>query len=142
MQNRKGINWRAWILAVICIGQALYIYISAPSRPEPTEIVTVTKVGSGGAIYEILYNSGGATVPLIYRYFLMDVKKSDKEALLASEKSTPFLVTKSTQAVREIHGERVKLKTDNTIYDFHNISIFKVDGKINRVSFDLESITP
>ncbi|MNH43223.1 hypothetical protein D3C79_1050730 [compost metagenome] len=72
----------------------------------------------------------------------MDVKKSDEEALLASEKSTPFLVTKSTQAVREIHGERVKLKTDNTIYDFHNISIFKVDGKINRVSFDLESITP
>ncbi len=142
MQNRKSINWWTWILAVFCFVQALYIYISSPSRPEPTEIDTVTKVGSGGAIYEILYNSGGATVPMVYRYFLMAAQQSDEEALLTSKKSAPFLVTKSSQAVGEVHDDRVKLKTDNRIYEFHNVSAFKVDGEFNIISFDLESVTP
>lgn len=142
MQNRKGIKWWVWMLIVVCLGQALYIYISAPSRPEPTEVVTVTKVGNGGAVYEILYNTGGATVPLIYRYFLMSVQPNDEEALSTSKKSTPFLVTKSTQAVRETQGDRVKLKTDKTIYDFHNTSIFKVNGEINIITFDLDSTAP
>lgn len=139
MQNRKGTKWAVLALLVICFGQGLYIYMSAPSRPEPTRVVSVTKVGHGGAIYEVLYDSGGATVPLIYRYFLMGIQSSDKDALLISKKSEPFLVTKSTHAVREVSGDKVKLKTDKTIYDFHNTSLFKVDGEINIVTFDLDS---
>lgn len=142
MQNRKAINWQAWLLLVICLGQALYIYISSPSRPEPSKIVSVNKVGEGGAIYEVLYDSGGATVPFIYRYFLMEVQPSDEEALNKTRKATPFLVTQSTHAVREVVGIKVKLNSDETIYDFHNTAYFKVDGELNIVKFDLEATIP
>lgn len=142
MQNQKGINWSAWGLFIICLGQALYIYTSIPGNPEPTHVVSVTKVGDRGAIYEIFYGSGGATVPYIYRYFLMELQHTDADALNMSEKMAPFLVTKSTEAVREVLGDRVKLKSDETIYDFHNVGYFKVDGKLNIVKFDLNSISP
>ena len=142
MQHRKAINWQAWSLLVICLGQALYIYISSPSRPEPSKIVSVTKVGEGGAIYEVLYDSGGATVPFIYRYFLMAVQPNDEEALSKMRKATPFLVTQSTHAVREVVGIKVKLNSDETIYDFHNTAYFKVGGELNIVKFDLEATIP
>lgn len=142
MQNRKGTRWAVWGLLVICLGQALYIYMSAPSRPEPTKVASVTKVGEGGAIYEVLYDSGGATVPYVYRYFLMDLQRSDEDALKKLKKTTPFLVTKSTGAVRGVLGDRVKLKTEEAIYDFHNIGYFKVNGELSVVKFDMDSTVP
>ena len=139
MQSQKGTKLSIWILLIICIGQGAYIYFSEPSRPPPTKVVSVTNVGEGGAIYEILYDSGGATVPLIYRYFLMDIQANDQEALEKSTEREPFLVTKSPNAVRKVIGDSVKLKTSETIYDFHNVSIYKNNGKINIVTFDLVS---
>jgi hypothetical protein len=139
MQSQKGTKLSIWILLIICIGQGVYIYFSEPSRPPPTKVVSVTNVGEGGAIYEILYDSGGATVPLIYRYFLMDIQANDQEALEKSTEREPFLVTKSPNAVRKVIGDSVKLKTSETIYDFHNVSIYKNNGKINIVTFDLVS---
>jgi len=120
----------------------LYIYISSPSRPDPEKIMSTTNVGEGGAIYEVLYNSGGATVPYIYRYFLMPLQSSDEDALQKSKENSPFLVTKSPQAVREVLNGKVRLKTESTIYEFRNVSIFKVDGEIHIVSFDLDSTGP
>ncbi|MBO0496385.1 hypothetical protein [Pseudomonas sp. Marseille-Q1929] len=139
MQSQKGTKLGIWILLIICISQGVYIYFSEPSRPDPTKVVSVTHVGEGGAIYEILYDSGGATVPLIYRYFLMDIQANDQEALKKSTEREPFLVTKSPNAVRKVIGDSVKLKTSETIYDFHNVSIYKNNGKINIVTFDLVS---
>ncbi|WP_179292418.1 hypothetical protein [Pseudomonas fragi] len=115
---------------------------SAPGRPNPVKITSVTNVGHGGAIYEVLYDSGGATVPVVYRYFLMNLQPGDEEALQEAKKTAPFLVTKSSAAVREVLDDRVKLKVDGVIYGFHNISLFKVDGEINIVKFDLDSTAP
>lgn len=139
MQKRKGTKLGILALLVICVGQGLYIYMSTPSRPAPTKIVSVTTVGEGGAIYEILYDAGGATVPYVYRYFLMDVQASDQEALQKSKKIEPFLVTKSSHAVREVLGDRIKLKTNKIIYNFHNTSILKTKGEINVITFDLDA---
>ena len=116
--------------------------MSAPGRPDPVKITSVTNVGHGGAIYEVLYDSGGATVPLVYRCFLMNLQSGDEEALQKAKKTAPFLVTKSSAAVREVLDDRVKLKVDGVIYGFHNISLFKVDGEINIVKFDLDSTAP
>ena len=116
--------------------------MSAPGRPDPVKVTSVTNVGQGGAIYEISYDSGGATVPIVYRYFLMDLQPGDEEALQKTKKSVPFLVTKSSAAVREVLDGRVKLKVDGVIYEFHNISLFKVGGEINIVKFDLDSTAP
>ena len=142
MRSRRGIKWVVWGLLFICLGQALYIYISAPGRPDPVKINSVTNVGQGGAIYEVLYDSGSATLPIVYRYFLMNVQPGDEEALQKVKKIAPFLVTKSSAAVREVLDDRVKLKVDGVIYGFHNISLFKVDGEINIVKFDLDSTAP
>lgn len=142
MRSRRGIKWVVWSLLFVCLGQALYIYISAPGRPDPVKITSVTNVGQGGAIYEVLYDSGGATVPIVYRYFLMDLQPGDEDALQKSKKTAPFLVTKSSAAVREVLDDRVKLKVDGVIYEFHNMSLFKVDGEINIVKFDLDSTAP
>ncbi|MNC64995.1 hypothetical protein D3C75_1152390 [compost metagenome] len=113
--------------------------MSAPSRPEPTKVVTVTQVGDGGVIYEIQYDSGGATVPIIYRYFLMEHQRSVEDALENSKKIAPFLVTKSAEAVRGISDGIVKLKTDSTVYEFHNPAYFPVDGELNQVLLELDS---
>lgn len=142
MRSRRGIKWVVWSLLFVCLGQAMYIYMSAPGRPDPVKVTSVTNVGQGGAIYEVSYDSGGATVPIVYRYFLMDLQPGDEEALQKTKKSAPFLVTKSSAAVREVLDDRVKLKVDGVIYEFHNISLFKVGGEINVVKFDLDSTAP
>lgn len=142
MRSRRGIKWVVWSLFAVCLVQTLYIYMSAPGRPDPVKITSVTNVGHGGAIYEVLYDSGGATVPIVYRYFLMNLQPGDEEALQKVKKTAPFLVTKSSAAVREVLDDRVKLKVDGVVYEFHNISLFKVDGEINIVKFDLDSTAP
>ena len=77
-----------------------------------------------------------------YRYFLMEVQPSDEAVLEKSKKMEPFLVTKSGNAVREVSGDKVKLKTNNTIYKFVNISIFKLNGEIQIVRFELDATVP
>ena len=142
MRSRRDIKWVVWSLLFVCLGQALYIYMSAPGRPDPVKITSVTNVGHGGAIYEVLYDSGGATVPIVYRDCLMNLQPGDEEALQEAKKTAPFLVTKSSAAVREVLDDRVKLKVDGVIYEFHKMSLFKVDGEINVVKFDLDSTAP
>ncbi|OZY42269.1 hypothetical protein CJF43_07625 [Pseudomonas fragi] len=72
----------------------------------------------------------------------MNVQPGDEEALQKVKKIAPFLVTKSSAAVREVLDDRVKLKVEGVIYEFHNMSLFKVDGEINIVKFDLDSTAP
>lgn len=77
-----------------------------------------------------------------YRYFLMEVQLSDEAVLEKSKKMEPFLVTKSGNAVREVTGDKVKLKTNNTIYKFHSVSIFKLNEDIQMVRFELDATVP
>ncbi|NLU02086.1 MAG: hypothetical protein GXW88_15850 [Pseudomonas lundensis] len=72
----------------------------------------------------------------------MEVQPSDEAALDKSKEIGPFLVTKSANAVREVLGDKVKLKTNNTVYEFHSNSIFKINGEIQMVRFELDSTTP
>ncbi|MPR05244.1 hypothetical protein F0169_26125 [Pseudomonas sp. MAFF 212408] len=142
MQNQKVIKWQVWGLLIVCLAQALYIYVSSPFRPDPSKVVSVTKVAEGGAIYEVLYDSGGATNGDVYRYFLMEIQPSEEVALKKTKNSTPFLVAKSDNAVKKVVGDRVMLKTNDTVYEFHSISLFKIKGEIRTVGFDLDATVP
>lgn len=128
------------MLAFLCLGQALYIFASRDGQPDPDRIVSVTRVGKSGAIYEVLYDAGGATVPHVYRYFVMDFQTNDEAALQKSKNAAPFLVTNSAGAVRKVVGHSVKLHTQNKIYEFRNTAYFKVDGQLNEVTFDLDAV--
>ncbi|WP_314915398.1 hypothetical protein [Pseudomonas helleri] len=142
MQNRKATNWVAWGLLLICLIQTAYIFLSTHRVPAPSKIISATSVGEGGAVYEVLYDSGGATVPFIYRYFLMAKQPTLEEALQETRKTSPFLVTKSSNAVHEVRGDHVFLKTSGTIYNFNNISYFKSNEEIKVVTFDLNASAP
>lgn len=127
---------------VICLGQMLYIYTLRPGRPDPDRIVSITSVGQGSAIYEVLYGAGGATVPYVYRYFLMGVQQNDEIALQKTKDIEPFLVTQSTGAVRSVAGQLVKLRTLDTVYNFHNKAYLKIQGQLRMVSFELDAKLP
>lgn len=142
MQNRKAINWGVWGLLAICLGQALYIYISTPHSPDPDRIVSITKVGDGGAIYEVLYGSGGATVSTIYRYFLMELQPTSELAMEQIKSETPFLVTKAGGAVREVSGVNVRLQTDKIVYKFSSVAYFVKDSELNVVALNLVATMP
>ncbi|MDZ5605174.1 hypothetical protein SJI00_20595 [Pseudomonas sp. RP23018S] len=142
MQNPKVIKWVLWLLLVFCVGQALFIALSGPWRPAPERVVSVTPVDEGGAIYEVLYDSGGATVPFVYRYFLMEFQSTDDAVLKKTVNATPFLVTQSSGAVQEVSGSSVKLRTRGVIYEFHNRGYFKLNGQMKLVVFGLDAALP
>ncbi len=120
----------------------MYIYASTHTLPDPDQIISVSRVGENGAIYEIRYSGGGATVPHVYRYFVMEVQPSNEAALQRSKDSVPFLVTRSTGAVHEIAEQSVKLRTLNKIYEFHNMAYYKAGGHLNEVRFELDARMP
>lgn len=142
MRDLKVYRWLCGVLLFICFGQFLYSYLSSKKTLEPTRVISTTPVGEDGAIYEVLYDSGGATVPLVYRYYLMRRQNSMGEVLDKVKVRSPFLVTKSTAAVRDVLRERVTLKVRDTIYDYHNVSFYKVDDEIKIIKFDLDSKMP
>ncbi|WP_145977718.1 hypothetical protein [Pseudomonas palleroniana] len=142
MLNQKVIKWLVWLLLLFCLMETLYIFAPSPFRPEPSKVVSVNEVAGGGAIYEVLYESGGATTGNVYRYFLMEIQPSEESALEKTKNSTPFLVSRSDNAVKKVMGDRVKLKTSDTVYEFHSISLFKVKGEIQTVGFDLDATIP
>ncbi|WHS62387.1 hypothetical protein [Pseudomonas sp. G2-4] len=142
MQKPRASRWFSFTISTLCVAQAIYIYMTAPASPEPTEIISVIPVNSTGAIYEVLYNSGGATVPIVYRYFLMKRDDNHTEALNKIKSAHPFLVTKSSGAVREILPGRVKLRTLDMIYEYRNTAYYETNGEWKRVKLDLTSDMP
>jgi len=142
MLKLKTFKRTAHILLIICIIQSIYIYIQSPASPEPSEIASIIPIDSTGAVYEVLYNSGGATVPFIYRYFIMEKTSNPSEALNKIKSSHPFLVTKESGAVQGTSPGRVKLRTIGMIYYFSNTADYKTNGELKRVKLDLISDMP
>lgn len=139
MQNQKATSRTLWILLIICLAQAAYIYTVTPGRPAPDRIASITPIGEGGAIYEVEYNSGGATVPLIYRYFVINLQSNEPDAIQKISHSTPFLITQAPHAVREVTHNHVKLMTEGIIYSYHNTAHFKSNDKLEVVTFELSA---
>lgn len=129
-------------LLLVCIVQTAYIFFSGPFLPEPSRIISVTPVDTAGAVYEVLYDSGGATVPFVYRYFLIEKTDDAVAALDKIKSSSPFLVTQSSGAVRATLPGRVKLRTLDVVYEYRNIAYYEANGEWKRVKLDLTSDIP
>jgi len=130
------------ILFVVCLVQASYIFISMPVSPEPTRVVSNTALNDGASIFEVLYDSGGATVPFVYRYFVVGPRDDPGDDLARLKDLQPFLVTKTSGAIGQVVNNRVKLQVFDAIYDFHNVGSYVVDKKLKLVRFDLNSVSP
>lgn len=142
MLKPKAYKWGFLILLMVCVAQAAYIFFSGPVSLEPSRIISVTSVDTAGAVYEVLYDSGGATVPFVYRYFIIEKTDDSAAALNKIKSSTPFLVTRSSGAVRAALPGRVKLRTLDVVYEYRNIAYYEVDGEWKRVKLDLTSDIP
>lgn len=142
MLNQKVFKVALVILSIACILQAFYIFLTTPNPPEPTEIISVTPLDTQIAVYEVLYDSGGATVPFIYRYFILERNIDDSEILNRIKSSSPFLVTKSSSAVQETSPDRVKLKTTDAVYEYRNIAYPKINGELKIVTLELIAEPP
>ncbi|MFJ4375519.1 hypothetical protein ACIP1T_23300 [Pseudomonas japonica] len=138
MQNSAVTKWLIIGLLVLTITQALWI-VASPSAPELGRVIKTTPIGEHSAVYEVLSNSGGATVPLVYRYFIADREPDEVRALKMLKEHTPFLVTRQSDAISAVEGLKITARTHDRVYEFSNSSLLRENGEIQPVTIDLSA---
>lgn len=137
MPGPRVFKWGAGTVLLICLGWGLLRFITGSSLPDPDRVVSMTPLGDGAAVYEVLYDSGGATVPFIYRYFVLEQLKSAELVLEEVGLLEPFLVTTSSGAVKGVASGYVSLEAKRTIYEFKTIARYKVNNEVKNIRFTL-----
>lgn len=136
MQRTAVTKWLIAGLLVVAIVQAFWIFSPAP-QPALSKIISMTPIGTESAIYEVLSNSGGATVPMTYVYFVAARQPDENLALKLLKDRTPFLITRQAGAVTGVEGLKITVRTHDRIYSFHNSSLLRENGEIKPVTIDL-----
>ena len=127
-------------LLLLTVGQALWIFI-ADSKPVLSKIVSITPIGKHSAVYEVLSDAGGATVPLIYLYFIAEQTEHDDQVLPGLERLVPFLVSRQSGAVKGVHGLKVTARTQEQVYSYSSTTVLREDGVALPVTIELTATT-
>lgn len=138
MPSHTAIRCR-WLIAgllLLILGQNIWIF-SADARPALTKIVSETPIGKQSAIYEVLSDAGGATVPLTYLYFVAEKKQHDDLVLQGLERLTPFLVTRQSGAVQHVEGFKITARTDEQVYSYSSTTLLKESGAVLPITIEL-----
>ncbi|AYG43328.1 hypothetical protein DV532_02980 [Pseudomonas sp. Leaf58] len=136
MPSHTVTRWLIAGLLLLTFGQTLWI-VSADSTPALTKIVSVTPIGKQSAIYEVLSDAGGATVPLTYLYFVAEKKQHDDQTLQSLGRLTPFLVTRQSGAVKHVEGLTIAARTEEQVYSYSSTAVLKEDGAVLPVTIEL-----
>ncbi|MDU9392547.1 hypothetical protein [Pseudomonas sp. zfem002] len=131
-------KWLITGLLVLVAAQAFWIFNPAPA-PTLSNVIKTTPIGEHSAVYEVLSNSGGATVPLVYRYFIADREPDEVRALKMLKAHTPFLVTRQSDAIRAVEGLKITALTHARVYAFSNSALLRENGEIQPVTIDLSA---
>jgi hypothetical protein len=108
------------VLVIVCVVQAVWI-ASHYTAPELSKVVSQYPLGDGGMVYVVVDDSGGATVPFIYRYYLSTAFSNDSDVLEALRKQdNAFLVTRDGNAKVLIDENRVRISVNNSVYRFNS----------------------
>jgi len=137
MLGLRVFKWVTGTLLLACLGLVVLRFITISSMPDPDRVVSVTPLGDGAAVYEILYDSGGATVPFIYRYYVFMQLKNEESVLEEVRRLEPFLVATSSGAVKDIAGRNVSLEVKGTIYEFKTLARYRVNDEVRSIRFSL-----
>jgi hypothetical protein len=106
-------------LAIICLIQGAWIIGHHNFAPELSRVVQRYALGDTGMVYVVVDNSGGATVPFIYRYYLSTRSDDDEQLLQSLSKDDhAFLVTRDGDAKVSVEGMRVKVSVNDSVYRF------------------------
>lgn len=136
MPSHTGIRWLIACLLLLILGQSLWIF-SRDARPVLTKIVSETPIGKQSAIYEVLSDAGGATVPLIYLYFVAEKQQHDDLVLKGLERLTPFLVTRQSGAVLHVEGLKITARTEEQVYSYSSTTLLEEGGAVLPITIEL-----
>nr|WP_314876479.1 hypothetical protein [uncultured Pseudomonas sp.] len=138
MPNQTVTKWLILGLTLLAMAQALWIFLPA-STPELTSVNSVTPIGKHSAVYEVLSDSGGATVSKLYLYFIA-VQQPDQQQLLETLKSsTPFLVTKQAGAISAVDGSRIFARTRTQVYSYSSTAVLRENNSVSTVTVELNA---
>lgn len=138
VKAKTAIRW----LIVICLIQALWIWLNQKSDPVLSEIIQRYPLGENAMVYVVLSNVGGATVPFTYHYFVhrrIDDKDQALQALRSEANS--FLVTRDYDAKTSVDGYRVSISVRKAVYKFHNPVGLRVGDTYTSVDILLDAQT-
>ncbi|MDF0733750.1 hypothetical protein P0Y43_24025 [Pseudomonas entomophila] len=102
-----------------------------------SRIVSNLPIGKYSAVYEVLSNSGGATVPMTYLYFIAPRQDDEQKALDMLKGLSPFLVTRQPGAIERVQGLKVHARTHDTVYRYSSTAVLREDGEVSPVSVEL-----
>jgi hypothetical protein len=140
MQNRAPNKVVFRCLILICLAQAFWILIHYRFTAELSEIIQRYPVGDKGMVYVVVSNSGGATVPFTYHYFIHR-SIDDNELALESlrDEGRAFLVTRDHDAKTTVVNQRVEGEVRRKVLDFSSPAFFRVDGEYVSVDVWLDA---
>ena len=136
MPSHTATRWLTAVLLLLTLAQAIWFF-SADSKPALTKIVSATPIGKHSAIYEVLSDAGGATVPLTYLYFVAERKQHDDQVLQGLARLAPFLVTRQSGAVKHVEGLRIAARTEDQVYSYSSTTVLKEEGAVLPVTIEL-----
>lgn len=138
MLNPKVFKWFFGALLLVCVG-VVFSLMSGPNMPVPVRVISVTPLEDGVAVYEVLYDPGGATVPFVYQYFLLRQQENSEAVLEEVKLSEPFLVTASSGVVRDFSEGNLNLKVKGAVYKFKSAAQYSSHGETKSIRFVLDS---
>jgi len=120
--------------------QAFWILLSYKFTAELSEIIQRYPVGDKAMVYVVLSDSGGATVPYTYHYFVHRPIEDDNLALASlRENATAFLVTRDHDAQTSVFGNQVKIAVKRQVFHFHNPATVRLDDQYLAVDVWLDA---
>ncbi|MEE1925289.1 hypothetical protein V0R50_17440 [Pseudomonas sp. 148P] len=136
MQNGMVTKWLVASLLLVVVVQSIWTFTPDP-KPELSQIMNRYPIGTQGSVYEVLSNSGGATVPMVYLYFIAARQSDNAQALKLLEDHYPFLVTKQPGAITAVTGLKITARTHDSVYRYNSTSLLREDDEIKPVTIDL-----
>lgn len=121
------------------VAQALWIIATRESRPHLDRVITTTPIGHNSAVYEVLSNSGDATVGMTYFYFVHEKVSDESELLSVLEPRSAFLVSRQSKAVVAVNGTQIDTRTHDTVYRYSSLTVLHEGGRVMPVVIKLDS---
>jgi hypothetical protein len=128
MQTRTRGKWVFRFLLLLCVLQGSWILLSYKFTADLSEIIQRYPVGDKAMVYVVVSDSGGATVPSTYHYFVHRPIEDDSLALESlRNNATAFLVTRDHDAQTSVFGNQVKIAVKRQVFHFHNPAMVRLD---------------
>lgn len=111
MRVRTVINVAHWLLTAVLL---IFIWLNYQPDPRAGDTVqSMRQISHGLWLYTTQNNDGGATVPIVYRYYLRDAEGVDARQLHAD---IPFLTGAGAISAIAVDGDKLHVDYSGKVY--------------------------